>query len=326
MKVIAKTGDSDIATVYLMDMGKNRLIECVESRQPPFSKSEKWVIIVSVLYGCPIECPMCDAGGAYHGRLSAAEIWFQIEYMIQRHFPETALAVEKFKIQFARMGEPAFNPAVLRVLEDLSERIACANIIPCISTIAPRGQESFFERMQQIKERYFSGGRFQLQFSIHATDPAIRDRLIPAAKWSLAEIAEYGIDFVKPGDRKITLNFALAHDHLIDPLQLGHYFDPQKFLVKITPVNPTVNARKNGIGNEVHDAIQAGHIPVAQALRNAGFEVIVSIGESEENKIGSNCGQYVRTFLSKSAEKKWTDSYLYPLQFLSDSFGMRLNE
>jgi len=199
-------------------------------------------------------------------------------------------------------------------LEGLSGRIACANIIPCISTIAPRGRDSFFERMQQIKERYFSGGRFQLQFSIHATDPAIRDRLIPAAKWSLAEIAEYGHPFVKPGDRKITLNFALAEQNNLNPYILREYFDPQKFLIKITPVNPTINARKNGIGNRVHDPDQADRIPAIAALKKAGFEVIISMGESEENKIGSNCGQYVRTYSAGNKNKGSTDAYLYPLQ------------
>ncbi|GAH48580.1 unnamed protein product, partial [marine sediment metagenome] len=28
-----------------------------------------------------------------------------------------------------------------------------------------------------------------------------------------------------------------------------------------------------------------------------GFEVILSIGEMEENRIGSNCGQYVTKYL-----------------------------
>jgi 23S rRNA (adenine2503-C2)-methyltransferase len=314
MKVIAKTNDSDVATVYLLDMGKGRMVECVESRQPPFSKTEKWVIIVSVLYGCPIECPMCDAGGSYLGRLTAEEIWFQIEYMIRRHFPEKPLRVGKFKIQFARMGEPSLNPAVLDVLEALPDRIPSVNLIPCVSTIAPRGREPFFEKLRWIKQRYFSEGRFQLQFSVHATDSAIRDRLIPAAKWDLAEIARYGRTFVKSGDRKITLNFALAEEHNLEPSILREYFDPPNFLIKITPVNPTINARKNGIGNMILDQAQAGRVPVIEALRKAGFEVIVSLGELEENKIGSNCGQYVRTYLSGLEGTGSMDSYLYPLQ------------
>jgi 23S rRNA (adenine2503-C2)-methyltransferase len=33
------------------------------------------------------------------------------------------------------------------------------------------------------------------------------------------------------------------------------------------------------------------------AFRREGFEVILSIGELEENKIGSNCGQYIQRAL-----------------------------
>ncbi len=37
-----------------------------------------------------------------------------------------------------------------------------------------------------------------------------------------------------------------------------------------------------------------------EAIREAGYEVIISIGEQEENRIGSNCGQYVQKHLLES--------------------------
>jgi 23S rRNA (adenine2503-C2)-methyltransferase len=33
-------------------------------------------------------------------------------------------------------------------------------------------------------------------------------------------------------------------------------------------------------------------------MRSAGYDVILSIGEVEENRIGSNCGQYVTRHLN----------------------------
>jgi 23S rRNA (adenine2503-C2)-methyltransferase len=36
------------------------------------------------------------------------------------------------------------------------------------------------------------------------------------------------------------------------------------------------------------------------AFRREGFEVILSIGELEENRIGSNCGQYIQRALRSS--------------------------
>jgi 23S rRNA (adenine2503-C2)-methyltransferase len=47
-------------------------------------------------------------------------------------------------------------------------------------------------------------------------------------------------------------------------------------------------------------------------LEQAGYQVIVSIGELEENAIGSNCGQYVLRHLQ--AQKSLQDAYSYDLQ------------
>ncbi len=44
-------------------------------------------------------------------------------------------------------------------------------------------------------------------------------------------------------------------------------------------------------------------------MRSAGYEVIVSIGEVEENEIGSNCGQYVLQYLS--TQQTIRDGYTY---------------
>jgi 23S rRNA (adenine2503-C2)-methyltransferase len=50
---------------------------------------------------------------------------------------------------------------------------------------------------------------------------------------------------------------------------------------------------------------------VVEALLLAGYKVIVSIGNVEENQVGSNCGQYLRTHLE--AREKIRDGYTYPL-------------
>ena len=45
---------------------------------------------------------------------------------------------------------------------------------------------------------------------------------------------------------------------------------------------------------------------------DAGYQVIVSIGEVEENYIGSNCGQYVRKHLE--AIDQILDGYTYQVE------------
>jgi 23S rRNA (adenine2503-C2)-methyltransferase len=317
MNVTAAAGNHNIATVYLAQMDNGKCVEFVESVQPPIPREEKWVLIVSTLYGCPVGCPICDAGGRYEGKLSTEEILAQVDYLVKKYFPDGNIPVEKFKIQFARMGEPALNPHVLDVLEILPTIYHAPGLMPSLSTIAPGGTGRFFERLLDIKQRFYSGGNFQLQFSIHTTDTRQRDRWIPVKKWNFSEIADFARRFYAAGDRKITLNFALARDSEISPQTLRRYFDPGIFMIKLTPVNPTINVVKHGIDNAVHGDTPGDRPPVVSLLRREGYRVIVSIGESEENKIGSNCGQYVNRFL-ESKQPFPRESYRYRLKYIKE--------
>jgi len=293
MKILAKSGRKDIATVYIAEIENGKRIEFVESIQPPIPRDKKWVLIVSSLYGCPVNCRFCDAGGGYQGKLSTEDLLLQIDYLVKQYFPDNNINIDKFKIQFARMGEPAFNQNVLEVLKELPVIYNAPGLIPSISTIAPVGTEKFFDELLEIKEKYY-GRKFQMQFSIHTTDINFRDWLIPVKKWDFGKIAEYGNKFYKAGDRKITLNFALANNMPVSPQMLLNYFDPDKFLIKITPINPTFKAIKNNINSYILP--EKSEYELLNELKAAGYDVILSIGELEENKIGSNCGQYLTTY------------------------------
>ncbi len=298
MQIVNATGREDIATVHIADMGEGRLVEFVESTQPPLTRNEKWVLIVSVLYGCPVKCLMCDAGDNYKGKLSKEDIFSQIDYLIGQRFPDGKVPVNKFKIQFARMGEPALNPAVIDVLDEIQERYDVPGFLPSVSTIAPAaGTNGFFEQLLELKRRKYAGGQFQLQFSIHTTDETLRDKVVPVRKWSFQEIADYAQQFHENGDKKITLNFALAKDMPVDPEVLLGYFSPEKFIIKITPINPTHRAVENRLVSYI-DAYNGHHdYEVVNNLKEVGYDVILSIGEVEENRIGSNCGQFVMRHL-----------------------------
>ncbi len=311
MKMIASAGRDDVAVVYIVELDNGKLVECVEAVQPPIPREAKWVLLVSTMFGCPIGCKMCDAGGFYHGKPTAEEIFAQVDFLVEKRFPGGRVPSRQFKIQFARMGEPALNPAVLDVLDELPSRYEAPGLMPSISTVAPAGTRRFFERLLEIKRERYSGGHFQFQFSLHTTDKALRDALIPVKKWRFEEMAAYGERFYAPGDRKLTLNFALAHGNPIEPEALLRHFDPGKFIVKITPLNPTYRAAENRLSSYI-DPCQAEGYAIVNALRAAGYEVIVSIGEVEENRIGSNCGQYIRTHLS--ATQPIRDGYTYDLQ------------
>jgi 23S rRNA (adenine2503-C2)-methyltransferase len=314
MKILAVTGRPDVAEVHIADMGQGRMIEFVEALQPPYSRDEKWILMVSTLFGCPVKCQICDAGGIYNGKPSADEILQQIDHLVYRWYPDGCVPAGKFKIQFARMGEPALNLQVLEVLEKLPSRYQAPGLMPSISTIAPYGCDSFFDRLVDIKNRLYGSGRFQFQYSIHTTDVELRDKLIPVRKWSFAQMAGYGEHFHRTGDRKITLNFALAEGMPVEPEVLLRYFDPGRYLIKITPVNPTCRAVQHGLSTHIDPYRPETGKAVAISLSQVGYEVVVSIGEVEENQIGSNCGQYVLKYMETGQALK--NGYTYQVRTL----------
>jgi 23S rRNA (adenine2503-C2)-methyltransferase len=312
MRVHASAGNDDFAMVYIVETNSGHLVECVESVQPPLPREKKWVLLVSTMFGCPIGCLMCDAGGYYHGKPTKDDILDQIDFLVGKRFPEGNIPCEQFKIQFARMGEPSLNLGVLDVLQELPQRYQAPGLMPSISTIAPAGAERFFDLLLEIKQAYYSWGHFQLQVSLHTTDLELRDKFVPVKKWSFKQIGDYGERFYAAGDRKITLNFALVQGMPVDPTVLLNCFDPDIFLIKITPLNPTYRARENNLVSYV-DPLSAGQkYEIVQGLQDSGYQVILSIGEKEENLIGSNCGQYLRRHLS--AEHPIEDGYTYRVE------------
>ncbi|MFC1628179.1 radical SAM protein [Gemmatimonadota bacterium] len=293
LEIVHTTGDDELAQVYVARLDDGCLIEFVESVQPPIPREDKWVLIVSTLRGCPVSCPICDAGGSYAGKLTGEEIMAQIDFLVRRRFPDGSVPIPKLKIQFARMGDPALNEAVLDVLEALSGTGEMPGLMPCISTVAPAGCDRFFDRLITIKDSLYRDGQFQMQFSLHTTDEDARHRLIPCRTWSMEQIAEYGNRFYRTGDRRITLNFAPAVGVPLEPARLLPLFSPDRFIIKLTPINPThasVSSQLVGLIDPDNEELNSA---VVEEFEAHGFETLLSIGELRENAIGSNCGMYV---------------------------------
>jgi 23S rRNA (adenine2503-C2)-methyltransferase len=97
---------------------------------------------------------------------------------------------------------------------------------------------------------------------------------------------------------------------------LTRHFDPARYLIKLTPVNPTSRATKNNLGSRIDPTRPESADAVARPLVEAGYDVIVSIGEVEENEIGSNCGQYVLNYLESGVAVK--DGYTYQVEQVAE--------
>ncbi|MDD5657715.1 MAG: isochorismatase family protein [Elusimicrobia bacterium] len=306
MKIIEQRIVPDLAALYLAELEgePRRRVEFVDTREPGVPKSEKWVMMISTQAGCAVGCRMCDAGAAgFQGSLSVEEMLGQVRWIAGRSPGLDWRRHPKLKIHFARMGEPALNPAVPEALAVLAREAANPGLIASVSTVAPKSPAvaPWFERLLAVKDEFYPGGRFQLQFSLHAVDEARRGRIVPIKKWSLAEVAAYGRHFVKPGDRRITLNFAPGPGEPLEADAIAGIFDPGHFLVKVTPINPTLAADRSGATfawNEAPPHIAAA----AEALRRKGFQVILSPSAEAEISSETSCGQLWSRSLKAEAE------------------------
>jgi 23S rRNA (adenine2503-C2)-methyltransferase len=299
MNILQVTGKPELARVYVASLRNDptNLVEFVDACSPALGdRLKKWVIIISSQLGCPVNCLMCDAGGGFRGNLSSAEMLGQIKVVIDGNGLDPN-ACAKFKVQFARMGEPALNPQVTTALRELSGLYS--GVIPCIATIGPKESRHWFSELLTVRDLFHD---FQLQFSVNSTDEVWRDVIMPYPKMSLGQLADYGQSFYRPGQRKAVLNFALQPGWPLDAVELRKKFDPKYFAVKLTPTNPTATGRENGLElNEDLGAITGKMEEKARDLEQQGFLVIRSIGELEENRIGSNCGQAVKSFVDRMA-------------------------
>ncbi|MBI4051501.1 MAG: isochorismatase family protein, partial [Elusimicrobia bacterium] len=307
MRIIKQKHYPGLAALYLasLDREGSHLVEFVDTLEPGIPKSEKWVMMVSTQVGCPVGCRMCDTGALeYQGNLTSEEILDQVRYVLKENPGLDIRRHPKLKIHLARMGEPSLNPHVLEALKCLGREFPYPGVMPCLSTVAPKSPavEPFFEELLRIKNKFFTGGRFQLQFSLHSTDEMKRRQIVPIRKWSLEEVAQYGMRFVGPGDRKVTLNFALAKDQEIDTSVLGRLFSREKFLIKITPVNPTLVADRN---KATHVWMEAPGVAKAYAERlgSMGFQVILSPSLPEEIAAATSCGQLWSESLKEKVER-----------------------
>jgi 23S rRNA (adenine2503-C2)-methyltransferase len=293
LRLVASTGNPELAMVHVAEDDRGRRLEFVDSIQPPRTRDEKWVVIVSTMYGCPVGCQMCDAGGDYQGKVSTEEMLWQVRSAVGERFGNGGPRTDMLKVQFARMGDPALNDAVLDALVGLRSEFNGTNVVASVSTVAPVISRDFLAKLRRVKDEHYPGGRFQLQFSIHSTDPDVRGRLCPIKTLSFEEMAAIGTAFRTEGDKRVTLNFCLIDGIPIDPTVVREHFDPEHFLIKLTPLNPTSRAESAGLVSLIGKGREEEAKRYIEAFQAQGFDVLLSIGEYEENQIGSNCGQYL---------------------------------
>jgi 23S rRNA (adenine2503-C2)-methyltransferase len=255
--------------------------------------SEKWVITISTQYGCSMGCSFCDVPKVGRGRnATLKDLQKQILAGIQLH-PEIT-TTKRLNIHFARMGEPTWNPNVLDCSKWIKDHINPEyKTHPVVSTMMPKNNvwlKTFIHTWMRIKNRVFKG-EAGLQLSINSTSEEERSKMFNNNAHTLFEIYKI-MDGIVPTGRKITLNFALA-GYEIDEKTLLKYFDPDDYIIKITPMHLTDSCLANNlITKDGYDEYYP-YKEIEERLIKAGYDVIVFIPSKEEDESKITCGNAI---------------------------------
>lgn len=245
-------------TVYCLQLEDGKLIETTDTFLPYYTKdaigrkqnmldndrlgdrSERWMIGVSVMSGCPVGCKFCATGNMKGYRnLTADEIVDQVDFIASTSDYDPLLAKE-FKINYTRMGEPFLNiDAVREAIIRISDKYPNAHHY--VSTIG-------------IKHSDFSWVKdnITLQISLHSLDEKHRNWLIPFK--NKMTIPELGMIATR-SNLKTTLNLTLVDETDFDIEKLKENFLPKYFFIKLSPINPNTVSEKNNLGKGVVEGV-----------------------------------------------------------------------
>lgn len=254
---------------------------------------DKWVITISTQYGCRCCCDFCDVPKVkFNGNATEKDLIHQVLTGIKLH-PEVK-STKRLNIHFARMGEPTFNPAVLDATKWFKTHIDPEyKIHPVVSTMMPNNNEwlkTFIHTWMRMKNRLLNG-EAGLQLSINSTNDRERTKMFRGYACSLEQIARI-MDGIIPNGRKITLNFAIAN-YEINPSILLKYFDPEYYICKLTPMHKTQACEDRGIYTFGDYTTYHAYEKDENALKKAGYDVLVFIASKEEDEGRITCGNAI---------------------------------
>jgi 23S rRNA (adenine2503-C2)-methyltransferase len=187
----------DNGIVYLLKTKDNFPVEVTDTFLPFYTKdaigrkqnclsnysladrSERWMLGISCMSGCPVRCKFCATGKIKNYRnLTSKEMIEQIDFIINKndHNPNDS---KEFKINYTRMGEPFLNiEEIKKTIIEIDKRYN--NVHHYISTIGIKNSDFSFVK-----------NNITLQVSVHSLIEERRNNLIPYKnKMTIKELKE----------------------------------------------------------------------------------------------------------------------------------------
>jgi 23S rRNA (adenine2503-C2)-methyltransferase len=253
---------------YLLQLSDNQIIETVG-----IPTAKRLTVCVSSQVGCPMGCDFCATGkGGFLRNLAAHEIIDQV-LTVQEDFGQRVS-----NIVFMGMGEPLLNvDQVLAAVRSLNEDVGIGQRSITISTVGiPNAIRRLAEHQLQAT----------LAVSLHASNQALREQLIPSARrFSLEALLAECQEYVALTGRRVSFEYILLGglndrpEHAIELAQLLRGFQSHVNLIPYNPIREVTYQRPDS------RSIQA----FVQTLKER--HIAVSVRQSRGLEADAACGQ-----------------------------------
>jgi len=258
---------------YLLRMADGQIIETVG-----IPTSKRLTVCVSSQVGCPMACDFCATGkGGFTRNLKRHEIVDQV-LTVQEDFGQRVS-----NVVFMGMGEPLLNlEAVVEAVQSINQDVGIGVRSLTISTVGIAG------RIRQLAEH-----QLQITFavSLHASNQALREQLIPSAKrYPLEALLDECREYVQLTGRRVTFEYILLaglNDLPEHAVELAGHLRGFQSHVNLIPYNPISEVDYQRPSprriQDFVDVLQQHHIAVS-VRRSRGLEKDAACGQLRASK------------------------------------------
>ncbi|MFO8041022.1 MAG: 23S rRNA (adenine(2503)-C(2))-methyltransferase RlmN [Sodalinema sp.] len=253
---------------YLLKLADGNIIETVG-----MPTERRLTVCVSSQVGCPMACDFCATGkGGFLRNLEVHEIVDQV-LTVQGEFRDRVS-----NIVFMGMGEPLLNvDNVLGALRCLNEDVGIGARSMTISTVGIPGQ------IRRLAEHQLQS---TLAVSLHSSNQALREQLIPSARqYPLEALLAECRDYVKLTGRRLSFEYLLLaglNDRPHHAEELARQLRGFQNHVNLIPYNPISEVDyQRPSPQQVNDFVQA--------LKDR--HIAVSVRYSKGLDVDAACGQ-----------------------------------
>ncbi len=209
---------------FLLRMQDGQIIEAVG-----IPTAKRLTVCVSSQVGCPMACDFCATGkGGFTRNLERHEIVDQV-LTVQEDFQRRVS-----NVVFMGMGEPLLNTEnVLEAVRSLNQDIGLGQRNITISTVGIPG------RIHRLAQHHLQA---TLAISLHASNQALREQLIPSARqYPLKTLLEECREYVGITGRRVTFEYVLlagVNDSVQNAEELAAHLRGFQSHVNLIPYNP----------------------------------------------------------------------------------------